>query len=204
MKPAAQPVADVDPGTGHEGSVFYPPGGLMVWIFIVLELITFGAAICIFVFEGTGEAASYAAARRTLDVPLATVNTLALLTSGFFAAMGVAAYKEPARRASSRWMLGAAAFGTLFVALKLTEYRAKLSAGHGMGSSTFFSFYWVLTGFHLLHVVLGIAILLYLAVRVRSVKPFESPDLGLETGVAFWHMCDLIWVMLFPVIYLVR
>jgi nitric oxide reductase NorE protein len=94
--------------------------------------------------------------------------------------------------------------GGAFVILKCVEYGEKIAKGHDITENAFFSFYWGLTGFHLLHVMIGICILLHFAGKVRSGAGFDEPDASLETGVAFWHLCDLIWVLLFPLIYLAR
>jgi nitric oxide reductase NorE protein len=87
------------------------------------------------------------------------------------------------------------ALGSVFVAIKLAEYLAKAQAGIGIETDTFFTLYFLLTGFHLLHVVLGIVIL-------AAVAFSDSID-NLKTGTAFWHMVDLVWVMMYPLIYLI-
>ena len=93
-------------------------------------------------------------------------------------------------------LLGAAmALGLVFVAIKLAEYMAKAQAGIGLETDTFFTLYFLLTGFHLLHVVLGIVILAAVALS-------DSVE-NLKTGTAFWHMVDLVWVVMYPLIYLI-
>ena len=86
--------------------------------------------------------------------------------------------------------------GAAFVTIKLAEYAEEIASGVGLETSPFFTLYFLLTGFHLLHVCLGILIL---ALVCRRATP-----LGVETGTAFWHMVDLVWVVMFPIIYLVR
>ena len=88
--------------------------------------------------------------------------------------------------------------GLLFLALKTIEYYFKIEAGLTLDHNTFFTFYWLLTGFHVIHVLVGIVILGYF---YFSLKNQEIEDI--EAGAAFWHMCDLIWLLLFPVIYLI-
>ncbi len=100
------------------------------------------------------------------------------------------------RRRTARLLLaGAAALGCVITTIKILEYAAKAEAGIGLETDTFFTLYFLLTGFHLLHVVLGIVIL---AAVVRS----DSIE-NLKTGTAFWHMVDLVWVVMYPLIYLV-
>ena len=87
------------------------------------------------------------------------------------------------------------ALGFVFIFIKLTEYIAKAQAGIGLETDTFFTLYFLLTGFHLLHVLLGIVIL-------AAVGLSDSPE-NLKTGTAFWHMVDLVWVVMYPLVYLV-
>ena len=100
------------------------------------------------------------------------------------------------RRRSARLLLaGAAALGCVFIAVKVVEYAAKVEAGIGLETDTFFTLYFLITGFHLLHVVLGI-------VMIAAVALHDSPE-NLKTGTAFWHMVDLVWVVMYPLVYLV-
>jgi nitric oxide reductase NorE protein len=82
------------------------------------------------------------------------------------------------------------------VALKLAEYAGEIGQGIGLETSPFFTLYFLLTGFHLLHVCLGIVILAVVCRRAEAS--------GVETGAAFWHMVDLVWIVMFPILYLVR
>jgi nitric oxide reductase NorE protein len=94
------------------------------------------------------------------------------------------------------WLAIAIVLGGAFVAIKLLEYGREVGAGADLETSTFFTLYFLLTGFHLLHVVLGMVIL---AVVLSGAAP-----VAVETGTSFWHMVDLVWVLMFPIIYLVR
>ena len=93
-------------------------------------------------------------------------------------------------------LLAASGLGCLFLAIKGIEYAGKFEHGIGIETSPFFTFYFLITGFHALHVVAGIVILAIVG-AADSVR-------NMETGVAFWHMVDLVWVLLFPIIYLLR
>jgi nitric oxide reductase NorE protein len=86
--------------------------------------------------------------------------------------------------------------GTLFLAAKFHEYAGKFAHGIGIETSPFWTLYFLSTGFHALHVVLGIVIL-------GLVSHYASRQ-NVETGTAFWHMVDVIWIMLYPIVYLVR
>ena len=130
--------------------------------------------------------------------------TLSLLTAGLFAALA----QEQVRRSRSRHgavlLLAALLAGSVYVVLKLTEYRHLLASGLGMEHNTFFTLYWILTGFHFLHVLLGMVILGWLAERCRRGLYNAANRSGLESGVLYWHMVDLIWVVLFPLVYVLN
>jgi len=172
------------------------PGNLMMWILILGELAVFGAAFIGFAVARTLDPVTFAAGQAHLDGTLGAVNTMVLVTSGFFAARGVVAGRQGRTARARAAMLAAAAIGMVFLVVKGVEYAATLGAGYSIDSDGFFTLYFLLTGFHALHVVMGIVVLCIVA-RWPGVE-------NLETGAAFWHMVDLIWVILYPLIYLIR
>jgi len=126
----------------------------------------------------------------------AGLNTVVLVTSGALAALALR-LREGARRGAARVaLIGAAALGVVFLVIKGAEYAGKATEGIGWDTHPFFTFYYLLTGFHAAHVVAGVIVLLLVAWR-------DAPR-NIEAGAAFWHMVDLVWVLLFPVIYLLR
>ncbi|OAF10302.1 cytochrome c oxidase subunit 3 family protein [Bradyrhizobium neotropicale] len=172
------------------------PGDPMIWVLIFSELAAFGLFLGAFVVARLIHPAVFAAGQAALDSRLAGLNTVVLVTSGWAAAHGTAAARLGKKRVSRGWLVGAMALGGLFVAIKLVEYGGEIGSGIGLETSTFFTLYFLLTGFHLLHVCLGIVILAVVCRRAEVV--------GVETGSAFWHMVDLIWIVMFPLLYLVR
>ncbi|MBR0710436.1 cytochrome c oxidase subunit 3 family protein [Bradyrhizobium liaoningense] len=172
------------------------PGDPMIWVLIFSELVAFGLFLGAFVVARAIHPAVFAAGQATLDSNLAGLNTIVLVTSGWAAARATKSARANAKRASRRWLLIAMALGSLFIAIKLAEYAEEIGRGVGLETSPFFTLYFLLTGFHLLHVGLGIVILA-LVCRRAEVS-------GVETGAAFWHMVDLVWIVMFPVLYLVQ
>jgi nitric oxide reductase NorE protein len=172
------------------------PGHLMMWVLIFSELAAFGALLAGFSVARALHPAEFAAGQAQLDPVLAAVNTFCLVSSGWLAAKACAAARVGAGAATRRWVAGASGLGALFVVIKLTEYAGEIGRGADLDGSTFFTLYFLLTGFHLLHVVLGIVILAAVAWRA------QGDDV--ESGAAFWHMVDLVWLMMFPIIYLMR
>jgi nitric oxide reductase NorE protein len=172
------------------------PGDPMIWVLIFSELVAFGLLLGAFAVAHAVNPAVFAAGQGMLDARLAGLNTIVLITSGWAAARGAAAARVARPRLSRRWLLLAMALGAGFIAIKLTEYAREVAGGVGLETSPFFTLYFLLTGFHLLHVGLGIVIL---AVVCRRAAPAS-----VETGTAFWHMVDLVWIVMFPIVYLVR
>lgn len=172
------------------------PGNLMMWILILSELAVFGVALVGFAVARALDPATFDAGQAHLDRLLGGLNTLVLVTSGYMAALGVEAGRKGLAARARRLFIGASGVGSVFLVIKMVEYAATLGAGHTIDSDGFFALYFMLTGFHALHVVFGIGLLLVVA-RWNSVE-------NLETGAAFWHMVDLIWVLLYPIVYLIR
>jgi nitric oxide reductase NorE protein len=172
------------------------PGEPMIWVLIFSEFAVFGLLLGAFVVARAVNPSVFVSGQAVLDAGLAGVNTVVLVTSGWAAARGAVAARNGVAPACRRWLALAIGLGCAFVAIKLLEYANEIATGAGLETSAFFTLYFLLTGFHLLHVVLGMVIL---AVVLRGA------DVGaVETGTSFWHMVDLVWVVMFPIIYLVR
>ena len=183
-------------------NVLYPPGGILLWIIIFLELITFGAALIALVFSAKEDPILFHESRLQLNVTFGTINTVFLLTSGFFMAITVHELKLNNKQRAQGYLLLTMFFGVLFLVLKSVEYYAKLNAGMDMGYNTFFTFYWMLTLFHVIHVIVGLVILTSVYFGIKKENCTTQIE-DVEASAAFWHMCDLIWLLLFPVIYLI-
>lgn len=172
------------------------PGDPMIWVLIFSELAVFGLLLGTFAVARAVNPSEFASGQAMLDINLAGLNTVVLVTSGWAAARGAAAARTRAVLACRRWLVLAIGLGGAFIAIKLFEYANEIAAGAGLETSTFFTLYFLLTGFHLLHVALGMVILA-IALPGAAVAT-------IETGASFWHMVDLVWVLMFPIIYLVR
>ncbi len=180
--------------TKYSGSLDELPGDLMMWVLIVSELLVFGAGLAAFLGVRVVDPDGFAAARNYLHPALAGLNTIVLITSGYFAARALDLSKGQ-RQSNVRWnLLWAGLLGAVFLVIKIHEYADV--AGQGISTEThpFFTFYYLLTGFHALHVLAGMVILALVA--------WKTTSRNVEVGTAFWHMVDLVWVLLFPVIYL--
>lgn len=188
--------------TENTSNIYYPPGGILMWIIIFLELFTFGFALIAMVFYSKEEPIIFHESRLLLNATFGTINTISLITSGFFMALSVSYLKDKNIEKSSRYLKLTTLGGLLFLILKTIEYNAKIDAGLTIGHNTFFTFYWLLTLFHVIHVIVGLGILTVLYVDLKKKKEASNLE-DFEAGAAFWHMCDLIWILLFPIIYLI-
>jgi nitric oxide reductase NorE protein len=157
-----------------------------------------------FVFYRAQQTDLYKQSQATLDQNLGALNTLLLLSSSWFVAFGVCAVRRA--RTSLAPAMFAAGFvcGLGFVAIKCLEYGAKLRAGIAINTNNFYAFYFMLTGLHFVHVVLGLGVLcaLWAASRAPLTK---APQIALvESGAIYWHMVDVLWIALFPLLYLLK
>ncbi|AOZ99875.1 cytochrome c oxidase subunit 3 [Flavobacterium commune] len=183
-------------------NIYYPPGGILMWIIIFLELITFGMAIVAFVYYGSEQAELFHQSRLRLNTTFGAINTVFLLTSGFCMANAVQEFKGNNTAKSSLYFKLTMLGGLLFLILKSLEYYHKIESGISLETNIFFTFYWLLTGFHLIHVLIGLVILIWTNYGMTK-KNSDTQIEDVESCAAFWHMCDLIWLLLFPVLYLI-
>lgn len=180
------------------------PGDLAMWFFILAELTVFALLLLTFAVAQALQPQLFHDGRKLLDSSTGLALTLSLLTSGLFAALA----QEQVRQAQARrgaWLLLAALLSaSVYVGLKLGEYSHLANSGLGMEHNTFFTLYWILTGFHFVHVLLGLVILSWLAERCRQRAYGPGNCSALESGVLYWHMVDLVWVLLFPLVYVLN
>ncbi|WP_346300736.1 cytochrome c oxidase subunit 3 family protein [Halomonas sp. BM-2019] len=200
MKGAEMAERDARPGKALPNPGWGPlsalPGNPLMWVLILSEMLVFAAFFGLFAWLRAGEREVFDASQQLLDPVAGGLNTLVLLTSGLFAALAVQAIGRGERRRCRQWLAGAFALGVVFCVVKVVEYADKLGQGLMPETNTFFTFYYLLTGFHFAHVLFGLGLIALVAWKL-------SHD-NVETAAAFWHMVDLIWILLYPIIYLLR
>ncbi|WP_313410264.1 cytochrome c oxidase subunit 3 [Stutzerimonas kunmingensis] len=180
------------------------PGDLAMWFFILAELTVFAILILAFAVTQMFNPQLFGESRAALDSSIGLALTLSLLTSGLLAALAVEQVRQARQGRAALLLLAALASACIYVVLKLNEYGHLAGLGLGMEHNTFFTLYWILTGFHFLHVLLGMVILAWLAERCRRGAYRTDTHSGLESGVLYWHMVDLVWVLLFPLVYVLN
>ena len=116
----------------------------------------------------------------------------------------VADIRDGDNRGCARWLLAAIGMGAVFVVVKLGEYAHHFGEGVTLSTNTFYMFYLSLTFFHFMHVLMGMVILAAVALKARRGGYSVANHTGVETGASYWHMVDLVWLILFPLIYVMR
>ncbi len=139
-----------------------------------------------------------------LSADIGGINTLILLASSWFVVQAVHAAKQDRGAEIAKWLLAAFACGIAFWVSKVIEYGDKLGAGITPVTNDFYMYYYTLTGLHLLHVTGGCVMLVYLWLRARGGAYNSQRMAVLEGGGIYWHMVDLLWIVLFPLLYLMR
>ena len=187
-----------------------PQGRLGVWVLIAGELIIFGGLIACYImyrlrYPEWAEQASHT------STPLGALNTIVLLTSSFAVVMAHTASIKKQLNKIVLWMSATIGLGLMFLVVKSIEYTNEISHGFTLTSpslvakgesvgANFWSFYYLATGLHALHVVVGMLILFIVMMGARKGKNLHRVELG---GL-YWHMVDIIWIFLFPLLYLAK
>ena len=180
------------------------PGDLAIWIFILAEMMVFGVLFVVFAFARIKQVEIFNASQLTLNRSLGTVNTLILITSSYFVVRSITSIKKDKLEQSANWLIGTIILGAAFVTIKVYEFHEKFIAGISLDTNDFYMFYLTLTSFHLMHVIMGMIILAFIVIKIWKGVYSSSDHFGIESGASFWHMVDLLWIILFPLIYIIR
>ncbi|MDH0639353.1 cytochrome c oxidase subunit 3 [Pseudomonas sp. GD03721] len=173
----------------------------VLW-FILADIMVFFMIFADFMMQRAGQLDVFEQSAATLDVQLGVLNTLILITSGLFVVFAVNAAKAGDRGATRRWLLVSFVVGAGFAVTKWYEWSGKLDQGITMYTNDYYMFYYTLTGAHFLHFIGGmvaLAILWFLVGRQQINARLLNT---IEAGALYWHMVDLLWIFLFPMLYL--
>ena len=191
------------PGLAPQASARLP-GDLAIWFFILAEMLVFAVFFLAYAFARARNVALFNESQLTLDLNSGALNTVLLITASGFVVLAVHAVKRNHSTTGAGWLAAGMACGLAFLVVKVLEYSAKFGAGITMSTNTFYMFYISLTFFHFMHVILGMVILGVLLVKTKQ-GAYGSHDYHtLESGAAYWHMVDLLWIVLFPLVYVMR
>lgn len=180
------------------------PGELGVWMFVLGDMCIFALFFAVYLFYRSEDIHVFLSAQQTLNQNFGALNTILLLFSSWFVALAVIDVREQAGKLAPKLLFFAIAYGLGFVVVKFFEYREKLNAGIGITTNDFYMYYYIFTGIHFIHVVIGLGLLILM---LNASKKAIATDTGLrmfESGGIYWHMVDLLWIVLFPLLYLIR
>jgi len=200
-------------GTSEAIQDMRAPPSLGMWVFIASELLFFGALLAAYLAARVHCPAGFASASRHTHVVLGTANTAILLTSSALIALAVACDRHPLhRRWTSRLLWMVAGLRCAFIAVKGCEYvlewQEGLFPGPGFpltqpGAQLFFALYFFTSGLHAVHLICGIAAVATFACATAAARAWAKPE-RLEAVALYWHFVDVVWIFLYPLLYLVE
>jgi nitric oxide reductase NorE protein len=180
------------------------PGDLAIWFFIFAELLVFAIAFISYAVVRIQNVEMFNQYQLTLNRELGAINTLVLITASYFVVRAIHSIRLDDVKGCVRWLYASLGCGAAFLVFKSIEYYGKFSEGINLSTNTFYMFYLSLTMFHFLHVILGMIILSAIVIKAKRGGYSAQDHIGVETGASYWHMVDLVWIILFPLVYIIR
>jgi len=193
MSASARPIATTRSAAGM------PTGRLAVWWVIASEIVIFGGLLGSYIMFRLSHD-SFAAEAANTNMYIGAFNTWVLLTSSLFAVLGHKAAEEGNGPKAAKMLYLTFGGGLVFLLVKSWEWSEKISHGHTLSSSTFFSFYYTAAGLHALHVIAGMVIMAIVAQKAKRNLELHRVEL---IGI-YWHFVDLVWIFLFPLLYIAK
>lgn len=180
-----------------------PSGKLGMWVFLASEVMLFGAFISSYIVLRMGSPNFGVPPEEIMGRPLATINTFVLITSSVTMVLALAAIQNGKQKVFLSYLGITSLLGLAFLVIKAFEYQHKIHEGLTISSSLFGSFYYTMTGLHGLHVIGGLIFNLYVLIQGARGVISSTRWERVEYAGLYWHFVDLVWVILFPVFYLV-
>ena len=180
------------------------PGEPGVWILIGGDLVLFSLFFVVFANARREAPAAFEASRALLDLSGGLTNTLLLLTGSLFVALAIQRLRERGAQAAAPLVGLGALTGAAFLLIKAHEWAGLFARGASAYDAGFFMFFFMLCGIHALHVALGSTVLVVLYARLRAGRVDSSFQALAESGGVFWHLVDVLWIVLFALFYLAR
>lgn len=178
------------------------PGESSMWFFVIGDLLIFGVYFVAYMYYRGQDHELFLQSQARLNLDIGAINTVVLLTSSLFVALGTSAARAGKTADGVRLFGIALLLGAAFPLLKMFEYVPEIIAGVTPGANLFFMYYFVMTGLHLCHVLLGLVILSFV---IRNLRGAVKPNMSfVETGATYWHMVDVLWLILFALFYSMR
>jgi nitric oxide reductase NorE protein len=179
------------------------PGEGGIWVLIGGDLVLFSVLFIVFLTMRAEQLPVFEQGRAQLNQGWGLLNTLLMLSSSWFVATAIRAARLQRSGVVMRCFGAALACGMGFVVVKFFEYGEKIGVGLTLTTNDFFMLYFVYTGIHLIHVTIGMGVLTFLVSYSRSGNFVGDKLRNLESGASFWHLVDLLWIVLFALLYMV-
>lgn len=180
------------------------PGSMAVWVFIYAELFEFGLFFIGFLVAKIYYPHEFYQGPSQLSTTTGLLNTLVLLTSSFFVVRAIKAIKRGDQRRTVMWLCLTIIAGLSYCAIKTWEYNLNDSIGVTPRTNYYFASYYYITFNHLLHVLIGTCTIAFVAILTALGFYTKDSHEGLESAASYWHMIDLVWILIFPLIYVLR
>jgi cytochrome c oxidase subunit 3 len=187
----------------HDPSVAFESAKLGVWTFLATEVLLFGALFTAYTIFRMKYPELFRVEHAKLDRVLGAVNTVVLITSSFTVVLGIDAIRRGKARLLEAYFGATILLAAVFLCVKYVEYAAKFHHGLYPRTNLFFSLYFMMTGLHGAHVLLGMTVLTYVIVLSRRGRLSANYYTPAEMSGLYWHFVDLVWIYLFPLLYLV-
>ena len=186
-----------------------------MWVFLVTEILFFGGALLAYAIYRAQFPEAFAFSSHELDIQLGALNTAVLIGSSLTMALAVHAAQTGNRGGTMMWIVLTMVLGTVFLGVKGVEYHEKFVKHHipGFGfefepeyfrpAQIFFSLYFVLTGLHALHMIIGLGIMTWMFIWTKQGRIDAEYASPVEIAGLYWHFVDIVWIFLFPLLYLI-
>lgn len=187
----------------------YPEGDFAVWMIVYIEMVTFGVFFIGFSIAKQWQLPVFQLSQQVLNQTSGLVDMLLLIISSYFMVKAVQRVRhghDPviANTMAARWLLATLLFGGLFLLNKASELNHLFDQGIGLSSNRFFMLYLLLSMFHWMHVMVGCVAVWNTFKQARLARYTPSQMKGLESAAIYWHLLDLLWIILFVLFYVVR
>lgn len=187
------------------------PGEVGIWVFILTDMCTFGFFFCSFAFERKLHLQTFTQSRDRVSLGSGLLNTLLMLTASLCIALAVRSIRTAKWQTAKTLLAGAGLCGAAFAIHKIFEWQTLVHHGFKPTTNHYFQLFFILTGIHLVHVLIALVVLAYLW---RVVSRLEKRPAGrpltayqnrfIENAASYWHFVDLVWLILFALLYLVK
>ncbi|UZP68227.1 cytochrome c oxidase subunit 3 [Desulfovibrio mangrovi] len=191
----------------------YTGAKLGMWLFLFTEVLLFGGLFLLYAAYLHKFPSEFHLAGKELNVVLGATNTVVLISSSWFMAMSISALQQGSVDQSKKFLLLTLAMALTFLVIKYFEWSAKIEHGifpdspellaRPAGEVVFFGLYYLMTGLHGLHVILGGGLLSFAYFLIVQGKVTPQDFVFLENSGLYWHLVDLVWIFLFPLFYLI-